>query len=96
MHVTFASTTLIEAAILGKPNLGIDVGRTADPAGYAESNAFVPVAPERLGLEAERLLKDPGQMKVVVAEQKQFAETWCLHDGKAVTRITSLLEEIML
>jgi hypothetical protein len=85
LHVSFASTTLIEAAILGKPNLGLDVPHVADPGGYAEANAF-------LGAAVRNLLADPARRARLLAEQKAFAEDWCLHDGKSVERIVAVLE----
>jgi hypothetical protein len=93
LHVSFASTTLIEAAILGKPNLGLDVTYASDPAGYAEARAFLPVPPGELGLVAHAILDDPGRKEQLLREQGRFAEDWCLHDGHAIHRIVSLVEE---
>ncbi|MCA9933447.1 MAG: hypothetical protein KC415_05955, partial [Anaerolineales bacterium] len=49
MHLSFASTTLIEAAVLGKLNLGFEIPGMSDPAGYGEANAYIPVQPNQLG-----------------------------------------------
>jgi len=91
LHVSFASTTLIEAAILGKPNLGLDVPHVADPGGYAEAGAFLPVPPSELGAAARDILADPRRRERLLEEQRAFAEDWCLHDGKAVKRIVTIL-----
>jgi hypothetical protein len=94
LHVSFASTTLIEAAILGKPNLGLDIPHIADPGGYAEVNAFLPVPPGELGSAVWELLANPVQRARMLDLQKAFAEDWCLHDGKSVERIVAELESI--
>lgn len=94
LHVSFASTTLIEAAILGKPNLGLDVPHVTDPGGYAEANAFLPVPPSDLGPAVQDLLDNPAQRAHLLAQQKAFAEDWCVHDGKSVGRIVKVLESI--
>jgi hypothetical protein len=95
LHVSFASTTLIEAAILSKPNLGLDVAHVTDPGGYAEANAFLPVPPGELGSAVRNLLANPAQRARLLEIQKAFAEDWCLHDGKAVERAVSLIEAIV-
>ncbi len=95
IHVSFASTTLIEAAILRKPNLGLDMGSTSDPAGYRAAHAFLPVAPADLGGVVHELLSDPRRRKRLQAEQRAFAEDWCLHDGQAVERIVALVESVI-
>ncbi len=92
VHVSFTSTTLIEAAILGKLNLGLDIAHIPDPVGYAEAGAFLPVAPGQLGPTACRLLHDAAQREALLREQKAFANDWCLHDGKAVERIVCFVE----
>lgn len=94
LHISFASTTLIEAAILGKLNLGLDVPHISDPAGYAEANAFVPVPPSELGSAVQHLMADAVQRTQLLAIQKAFAENWCLHDGKSVERIVAALEAV--
>ncbi len=94
IHVSFASTTLVEAAILGKPNLGLDVAYTSDPAGYAEANAFLPVAPNRLGLTVSGILANAERRQDLLAEQKAFATDWCMHDGQAIRRIVALIEAV--
>jgi CDP-glycerol glycerophosphotransferase (TagB/SpsB family) len=96
VHISFASTTLIEAAILGKPNLGLDVPHTSDPAGYAAARAFLPVAPGQLGPMACTILHAPLQKDALLREQKRFAEDWCVCDGKAVERIVRLIEATIL
>jgi hypothetical protein len=92
LHASFASTTLIEAAIWGKPNLGLQFAHLSDPAGYAEANAFLPVSPVELGPAAISLLTDPAEKERLLALQKAFAEDWCVHDGHAVERIVNLIE----
>ncbi len=95
LHVSFASTTLIEAAVLGKPNLGLEVPHISDPAGFAEAGAFLPVRPAELGPVAQQILASPEQRERLLAEQRAFAQAWCLHDGQAVTRIVALLESLL-
>jgi hypothetical protein len=92
IHVSFTSTTLIEAAILGKLNLGLDIAYLPDPVGYAEAGAFLPVAPARLGSTACELLRDAAQREGLLHDQKAFADDWCLHDGKSVERIVRFVE----
>jgi hypothetical protein len=92
LHVSFASTTLIESAILGKPNLGLEITYASDPAGYSEAKAFLPVPPGELGLVAHAILNDPGRKEQLLREQRRFAEDWCLCDGHAIDRIVSLVE----
>jgi hypothetical protein len=95
VHASFTSTTLVEAAILGKLNLGLDVAGVPDPVGYVDAGAFLPVAPRQLGPVAERVLNDPDLGLRLAAEQRAFARDWCLHDGRAVERIVALLESII-
>lgn len=95
IHVSFASTTLIESAILGKPNLGIDVPHLVDPGGYAEAQAFLPVTPEQLGLVVRDLLENPANQAQLLAVQGVFAHDWCLHDGASVLRIVHFLESLV-
>jgi hypothetical protein len=92
LHVSFASTTIIEAAVLGKLNLGLEVANIPDPVGYAEVKGVFPVAPDKLGVTAHKILSDPIQRQELLRQQKQFAADWCLHDGKAVERIVQLIE----
>jgi CDP-glycerol glycerophosphotransferase (TagB/SpsB family) len=92
VHISFISTTLIEAAILGKPNLGLAIPYIPDPVGYAEAKAFLPVAPNQLGSTVHTILHDPVQRNALLRDQKKFAHDWCLHDGKAVQRIVRLVE----
>lgn len=95
LHISFASTTLIEAAVLGKPNLGLDVARAPDPAGYAQAGAFLPVKPAELGPVAQQILESPEQRQQLLSEQRAFAQAWCVHDGQATARIVALLESIL-
>jgi hypothetical protein len=93
VHVSFTSTTLIEAAILEKVNLGLAIPNVPDPIGYAEAKAFLPVAPDQLGPTVLDILRNPDKQRALLREQKRFAEDWCLHDGHAVDRIVALIEE---
>ena len=95
IHISFTSTTLIEAAILGKLNLGLDVAQIPDPMGYAQAKAYLPVAPDQIGPIVHTLLSDPERQARLLAEQKEFAADWCLHDGHAVERIVSLVESLI-
>jgi len=92
IHISFISTTLIESAILGKPNLGLAVPYIPDPVGYAEAKGFLPVAPNQLGTIVHNVLHDPFQKERLLQEQKEFADDWCLHDGKAIQRIVRFVE----
>lgn len=94
VHVTFASTTLIEAAILGKPNVGLRTPSTVDPAGYAEAGAFLSVHPGAVGPVVDQLLSDAEWQEQLMATQRDFAAEWCLHDGNAVGRIADLIESV--
>ena len=95
IHVSFASTTIIEAAVLGKLNFGLEVSTTPDPVGYAEVKGFLPVAPRELGITVDKVLNDPVQKKQLLQEQRQFANDWCLHDGHTIDRIVKLIETII-
>lgn len=92
IHISMASTTLLESAILGKLNLGLDVPNMPDPAGYAEVNAFLPVAPDKLGSAVSDILADAERRQGLLAVQKAFATDWCVHDGQAIRRIVALVE----
>jgi hypothetical protein len=94
LHVSFASTTLIEAAILGKPNLGLDLPHLTDPGGYAEAQAFLPVVPSQLGIAVQELIANPQHRDSLIAIQKEFARDWCVHDGQSVPRIVRFLESV--
>ena len=96
VHISFISTTFIESAILGKPNLGLAVPYIPDPVGYAEAKAFLPVVPDQLGSTVYNLLNDAAQKEMLLREQKKFADDWCLHDGKAIERIIHFVEAMML
>lgn len=92
IHASFVSTTMIEAAVLGKLNLGLSMKYFPDPVGFAEARAFLPTDPSQLGQTAYRVLHDPVQRDKLSREQKEFANDWCLHDGKAVQRIVQFVE----
>jgi hypothetical protein len=96
IHASFASTTLVEAAALGKVNLGLSVERAPDPAGYSEAGAFVPVEPPSLGRVAAALLRNQDELARIRARQAAFAADWCLHDGKALQRIVETIERHMI
>jgi hypothetical protein len=95
LHVSFVSTTLIEAAVLGKPNLGLSWASVPDPAGYARAGAYLPVAPQQLGETVRDILEHPGRRESLVQEQKGFAEDWCRHDGSSVERIVAFVERTL-
>lgn len=94
LHVGFASTTIIESAILGKLNLGLDARRTVDPAGYGKAGAFLPVRPEELGKTVQAILSDPERRAALLAQQKAFATEWCFHQENAVPRIVTFIERV--
>lgn len=95
VHVSFTSTTLLEAAILGKLNLGFEVPQIPDPVGFAEAGASLPVTPTELGSMVHRVLADSELREELLRQQKSFATDWCLHDGRATERIVSLIEAIV-
>jgi hypothetical protein len=95
VHVSFASTTLLEAAVLGKPNVGLCTASAVDPAGYTEAGAFYPVRPSEVGQVAVALLHDEAWQRRLLKQQAAFARSWCLHDGKAVDRIVDLIESVV-
>lgn len=94
VHVGFASTTIIEAAALGKVNLGLEIEGMVNPAGYGQAGGYWPVRPDTVGEEVQRLLHHPEKMDELLARQEHFAEEWCLHDGRSVSRIVSFLESL--
>lgn len=95
LHVSFVSTTLIEAAALGKPNLGLSWTSVTDPVAYAEAGAYMPVAPQRLGETAWRVLQDQVLLQALGEEQQRFADDWCRHDGSSVRCIVEFIESLM-
>jgi hypothetical protein len=95
IHASFVSTTMIEAAVLGKLNLGLSMKNFPDPVGFAEAKAFLPAEPGRLGQTAYLVLHDPVLRDRLLREQKEFAVDWCLHDGGAVQRIVRFVETNM-
>jgi CDP-glycerol glycerophosphotransferase (TagB/SpsB family) len=95
VHATFASTTLIEAAVLGRPNVGISTSSITDPAGYSDAGAYLPVPPGQLGPLVMKLLEDQEWQASLLRKQRAFADDWCLHDGNAVERIVALLERVV-
>jgi hypothetical protein len=94
VHVTFASTTLIEAAVLGKPSVGLCTPSTVDPAGYLDAGAFLPVRPPNVARVVSELVNDPGWQEKLLKKQRCFASQWCVHDGKSVTRIAELIQAV--
>lgn len=94
IHVGFASTTIIEAAVLGKVNLGLEVEGMVNPAGYGQAGGYRPVRPDTVGETVQSLVENPDQTDALLQQQKQFAEDWCLHDGRSVSRIVSFLERL--
>ena len=92
IHISFASTTLIESAILGKPNLGLDVPHLADMGGFREAGAFWPVSPQNLGDAVRTLTTDAARREALLHEQRAFADAWCVHDGRAVERLVAVVE----
>ncbi len=92
LHISFISTTMIEAAVLGKPNLGLSFASVPDPVGYAEAGGYLPVEPWRLGEMAHSVLHDHARRQALLQEQKRFAEDWCRHDGSSVACIVDLIE----
>lgn len=95
IHASFASTTVIEAAILGRLNLGLNVPRVPDPVGYEKAGAFVPVAPGQLGPVALQILRDPTRQASLQRQQERFAKDWCVHDGQAVGRIVATVASVI-
>jgi hypothetical protein len=96
MHVSFCSTTMIEAAVFGKPNLGLDIPAAHDPIGYAEADAYLPVEPRQLGEIASNILQDRSKVANLMSQQGAFARDWCRHDGKAIECILHFIESRML
>jgi CDP-glycerol glycerophosphotransferase (TagB/SpsB family) len=95
IHISFASTTLIEAAVLGKLNLGFKPIHTNDPAGFLEAGAYEPVEPQALGSSVLLYAADLEANQNLLAKQKAFAHDICLHDGQSATRIVNLVEELV-
>lgn len=92
LHISSVSTTMIEAAVFGKPNIGLDIACIFDPFGYREAGAFLPVAPQRMGETALAVLNDPSEKEKLLRDQKEFSNDWCRHDGRAVDRIVKYIE----
>jgi len=94
IHVSFTSTTLLEAAILGKINLGFEINYIRDPIGYADAHAYLPIEPHAIGPTARGILQNPYRREHILQKQQSFADDWCLHDGHAVDRIVAHIESI--
>lgn len=92
IHVSLSSTTILEAALLGKVNLGLDIDNMIDPVGFSDVNAYKSIAPNMLGTEVSGLLKDTSKLSVLRREQRQFANDWCLFDGNSLSRIVAIVE----
>jgi hypothetical protein len=92
VHVSCVSTTIIEAAVFGKLNIGLDIAFIPDPVGYKESGAYLPVAPWKLCETVTGLLNDRSKRSSLLQKQEKFANEWCRHDGTAVKRIVSFIE----
>jgi hypothetical protein len=95
LHVSFLSTTFIEAALLGKPNLGLDLPYYPDPSGLLEAGAYQSVPPEALGSVAYDVLNNESAREILVQKQGAFARDWCLFDGQSTERIIAVLESKM-
>lgn len=91
LHVSFVSTTMIEAAALAIPNLGLDIPHVPDPVGYADAGAYYPVAPDQLGKVTAAILHNSVQREALLQQQQVFAADWCRHDGHAVDCIVTLI-----
>jgi glycosyltransferase involved in cell wall biosynthesis len=94
IHVSFVSTTLIEAAVLGKINVGLDVPGFPDVVGYRDAGAFLPVAPADLAQTVVEILGDNIRYQSLLQGQRDFSRDWCLHDGRALERILARLESL--
>jgi UDP-N-acetylglucosamine 2-epimerase len=92
IHMTHISTTLIEAAVLGKLNLGLTMKHFPGLTDLEEANAFLPVAPDQVGQAVYNILHEPSQREVLLRKQREFAKDWCLYDGQAVQRIVRFVE----
>jgi len=95
LHVSFWSTTFVEAAMWGKPNLGLDHVYCPDPMGLLEAGAYRPVPFEALGLIANKILTDECVKADLIESQQSFAQDWCLYDGQATEHVVTALELIM-
>lgn len=95
IHISLASTTLLESAILGKLNIGFQLDTLPDPAGYAEANAFYPVAPHQLGNVVNRAFQEPEWVAALLNKQNKFATDWCRHDGRAVDCIVEFIGQFL-
>ena len=97
LHISFLSTTFIEAALLGRPNLGLDLPYYPDPSCMLEAGAYKPVALETLASTAQQVLDDEPFRNMLIAQQTDFARDWCLFEGDSVERIVrvrhGLIEE---
>jgi hypothetical protein len=92
LHISSVSTTMIEAAVFGKPNIGLDIACIPDPFRYKEAGAFLPVAPQYIGETAHAVLNDPSEKEKLLRDQREFANDWCRHDGRAVEVIVDFIE----
>ena len=93
VHISSVSTTIIEAAVFGKLNIGLDVAYIPDPVGYEESGAYLAVAPDRLGKTVLTLLRDTSRKDKLLQLQKLFASDWCRNDGAAAECIVKFIED---
>jgi hypothetical protein len=95
IHVSYVSTTLIEAAVLGKLNLGLAVPGIPDPVGFLADGGYLPVHPKHVGAAVTDLLDDPQRQGELASAQATFANDWCLTDGRALERILCEVEAII-
>ncbi|PDV99982.1 hypothetical protein [Candidatus Chloroploca asiatica] len=92
VHISFNSTTIIEAAALQRPNLILQFPGALDPVGYIRDGGGVGVGLTGLAAELSRLLADPAQQKAEILRQQAFADKWCHCDGQVMKRIASVVQ----
>jgi UDP-N-acetylglucosamine 2-epimerase len=95
--ITHLSTVGLEAMILDKPVITINISGKPDPVDYARKKAALGVYREQdLVLAIENLLKNRGMLKELKKNRDKYVyETTYKKDGKATERVAELIERLI-
>jgi len=95
--ITKWSTCALEAILLGKPVMTINLGGTPDPFPYAANHVALDVCREEDILPAlRRILYDRNTKEMLKESRPKFIEKYAYRlDGNATDRILSLIQEMM-
>ncbi len=94
--ITISSTTGLEALIMGKPLITINLSGKPDVMPYAESGAAIGIyKPENIMPALKSILEDQAVRKKLAKKAKMFIYEQCYKlDGKASERIVNLIKEM--